>query len=598
MDESAEGAGYLFLDIETDSRVDLTREGIVPYARACSVLVASHAGWDGEPASVYSDDEMEAVVKSALTKGSLRVVCHNAAFEFSVFAAQWPKAFAAIPSFSWRDTMILARSLNLPGRLDPLYQHLFPGQQGKLQEGADMVRSRVPDLLHDPEKIREYCEHDVRMTREVWKRLAPHSCLIDRVICPVDIAINLRGLPIDPDLCETMLAKTNEAREEALHYASREAAKHFFISGQRMDGVDPFHVLKKREIIEKMEEVGNKEYKRWLDRFRELEAAKVKWWHGSQAKDGRVRNQFVIRATHSGRWTGKDLQPQNMAKGTGDPLLDTRAMVKAGPGKLLVSADFRQMELRLGLWMARNKVELDFLAEGRDLYFESARQVLGKQPTADQRDLMKSIVLGIMYGQGKRYTMERVKAEGAPEDLAETFWKHLEKTILKDLRAAWKRLIKKLEENRGYRLADERPDGVVDEPTRLKLPIHGRNLIWHRFERDNRDPDKVEHHYDHYNYRWLTKRIWGSRAYAHVVSGTGADILAATMIAAEIQLRHTGAEIVGHVHDEILVEAPEENALEVARILRSLMRSAGKDCPMDADCKIGKSWTTMEECHV
>lgn len=78
------------------------------------------------------------------------------------------------------------------------------------------------------------------------------------------------------------------------------------------------------------------------------------------------------------------------------------------------------------------------------------------------------------------------------------------------------------------------------------------------------------------------------------VQGTAADITKKALALLPPRLGGTGAKIIGTVHDEILLEAPEEKADEAGRILRKAMMDAGRTylskVPVEVEVKIVESW--------
>ena len=76
--------------------------------------------------------------------------------------------------------------------------------------------------------------------------------------------------------------------------------------------------------------------------------------------------------------------------------------------------------------------------------------------------------------------------------------------------------------------------------------------------------------------------------------GTGADILKAAMAAVRPTLLRAGAAMVASVHDEIVVECPEERATEVCEAVRTAMEEAGREMldpvPLAAEAAVGKTW--------
>lgn len=89
-------------------------------------------------------------------------------------------------------------------------------------------------------------------------------------------------------------------------------------------------------------------------------------------------------------------------------------------------------------------------------------------------------------------------------------------------------------------------------------------------------------------------RNFGERAAMNTpIQGTAADIIKAAMVRAHKELKQsgTGARLILQVHDELLVEAPEDTADQVAKLLQSCMENVITLCvPLISDVRIGRSW--------
>ena len=82
-----------------------------------------------------------------------------------------------------------------------------------------------------------------------------------------------------------------------------------------------------------------------------------------------------------------------------------RALFTAPAGRVLVVADFSQIELRVAAWLSQDRVMLDAYATGQDLHRITAAAVMGIAPeavTKDQRQAAKAINFGLLYGQGAK----------------------------------------------------------------------------------------------------------------------------------------------------------------------------------------------------
>jgi len=175
-----------------------------------------------------------------------------------------------------------------------------------------------------------------------------------------------------------------------------------------------------------------------------------------QSADGRVRGQFVYYGAHTGRWSGRDMQPQNLANPPELPVsipeaadrvrrLDgsiigevieagkrpsdlvaaiVRPCIAAPPGKTLLIADFSGIEARGVAWLAEDENDLAVYKQGRDPYLVMASELFGipehklsKATHPKERKVGKIVVLACGYGQGPQTFL--AFAAGAGVDLAE-----------------------------------------------------------------------------------------------------------------------------------------------------------------------------------
>lgn len=588
----------VFLDLETQSSVDI-KQGLKRYAQCASVLTAAVAVDDQRVVSVDSEAELAAILRRVRMPAEQRhvpyeskevcapflVVSHNAAFEYAILSHAWPSVMDEIHTQGWVDTMLMARALNLPGGLEKLHGALLPTEHGKLKAGAAMVKSNATlSGIDDPEELRAYCRQDVEMTRRVYNALAPHTCGLDIRLAPVDIAINARGWPVDVSLCKRVRDRIAKKRRDLDNEVTRKGY------AATLGGATGDYLLARRtkvkELAKGLDGPQADELLAMADTDAQLASAQAKWQAGmeSDMTGGRACYVLSARHTHSGRWAGRAIQPHNFKRHCDDELLDTRRMIAADAGKVLVVTDYRQMELRLGMHLARATKMVDALNDGEDVYQQLADEVMGgNQATPQLRYFMKSVILGLMYGQGKAATQDRIREAGASEDVIAGIYGTLETYLIPKLHSAWKRLMRALDANRGKLTL-----GGDTCSTFLRLPVHGRLLVWHGY--DNSDPDNVTY-MSWEGGGWTKRRLWGAKAFAHVVSGLAADIMAAALIRIERTMDYAGAKIVGHVHDEIIVECPGHVVDNVQGMVEALMRVPIGRCMLDVETGTGKTWS-------
>lgn len=118
----------------------------------------------------------------------------------------------------------------------------------------------------------------------------------------------------------------------------------------------------------------------------------------AHTQDGRLYPQWRQIGAASGRMACSNPNVQQVPR---DPRY--RSCIIAPPGRLLVKADYSQIELRIAAAIAREERMLKVYEQGEDIHILTARQVLGKdEVTQNDRQLAKAINFGLLYGMGSR----------------------------------------------------------------------------------------------------------------------------------------------------------------------------------------------------
>jgi DNA polymerase I-like protein with 3'-5' exonuclease and polymerase domains len=128
--------------------------------------------------------------------------------------------------------------------------------------------------------------------------------------------------------------------------------------------------------------------------------------------DGRARPTIYTLAADTGRMSSVRPNFQNIPRAGG-----FRASVTSDPGYLMIGADFSGVELRFAAALSQDPTLLAFLADGRDLHAEVARQVWGDAAGKAERYIAKRIVFGRLYGGG---IATLAKQAGVPEAIAQS----------------------------------------------------------------------------------------------------------------------------------------------------------------------------------
>ena len=275
------------------------------------------------------------------------------------------------------------------------------------------------------------------------------------------------------------------------------------------------------------------------------------------APDGRIHTRFQMTVTATGRLSSVEPNLQNIPVRTelGGEL---RKMFIAGPGNVLVDADYSQIELRLLAHISGDEAMRRAFVNGEDIHAVTASQVLGiplEQVTKQQRSNAKAVNFGIVYG---------ISAFSLAQDI------HVS---VAEARAYMNSYLAKYSGVREYMkkvVEQAKEDGYVSS-------LYGRRRAL---------PELASH--DH------NLRAFGERVALNMpIQGTAADVMKIAMIRVNDALKRSGlnARLLLQVHDELIVECPEEEAEQVAGILSEEMTGAAElSVPLPVEAKWGKSW--------
>ena len=273
--------------------------------------------------------------------------------------------------------------------------------------------------------------------------------------------------------------------------------------------------------------------------------------------DGRIRTTFQNLVTATGRLSSTEPNLQNIPVRT-DLGAEIRKMFVPKAGHVLVDADYSQIELRVLAHIAEDTVMQEAFKSGLDVHTVTASQVFHvpfEEVTPLQRRNAKAVNFGIVYGISE-FSLAEDLGVGRYEakDYIESYLDHY-----RGVRRYMKQVV-----------ADAREIGYTQT-------IYGRRRSIPELKSSN------------FNVRSGAERI----ALNTPIQGTAADLIKLAMIRVDAALRenHPEAKLILQVHDELIVECPEEIAAEVAALVsREMEQVAVLNVPLTAEAKWGKSW--------
>ncbi len=272
-------------------------------------------------------------------------------------------------------------------------------------------------------------------------------------------------------------------------------------------------------------------------------------------RTGRLHTTFAQAAVATGRLSSLNPNLQNIPIRSENGREIRKGFI-ADPGFCLISADYSQIELRLLAHIADDPLMQQAFQDGADIHRRTAAQVLGLNEgtiTPDQRRAAKTVNFGVLYGM----SAHRLSGDlGIPYADAAGFIETYFATY-PGIRAYIDRT-----------LEFGRQHGYVET-------LYGRRRYVPELVATNR-----------------TLREAGERlAYNMPIQGTAADIIKLAMITLERELQGTGARLLLQVHDELLLEAPEDRAEEISDTVRRIMEGAASlTVPLAVEVGVGPNW--------
>jgi DNA polymerase-1 len=274
-------------------------------------------------------------------------------------------------------------------------------------------------------------------------------------------------------------------------------------------------------------------------------------------EDGRLHTTFNQTVAATGRLstTNPNLQAIPIRTDLGREI---RSAFVAEPGCKLVSADYSQVELRILAHVSGEPKLRESFERGEDIHTTTAAEVLAKDPatlTKDERNVAKMVNFGIIYGISSFGLSENLEI---PREEAQAYidaylarFPHVQDFIQRTIEQAAR-------------------DGYV-------TTLFGRRRPVPEIRASNRQT------------RSLGERL----AVNSVMQGTAADVIKRAMVAIHERLRSEGrsARLVLQVHDELLLEAPENEVSAAKDLVREeMVRAYELDPPLEVDVGAGDDW--------
>ena len=613
----------LYIDIETRSSVDLNKGGVYKYASSSDfdMLLFGYAADDGvvkvidlASGETLPNDVLRALVDTSVTKWA-----HNCAFE-RVALSNWlrknhPDLFSGnyLNPASWRCTMVLAAYNGLPLGLEKVGA-VLGFQEQKLKEGKELVRyfctpSRTEGRQwnlpkHAPgrwETFKAYNKRDVEVEMQILRRLRKYP-VPDSVWeeYRLDQEINDRGIRIDrrlveqairiDELSKTSLTAEMKKRTGLNNPNSVVQLKNYLTQ----NGIDA-DTIGKKEVAALIKEAPA-DLATVLSLRLQLAKSSVKKYSAmlnSACDDDRCHGMFQFYGgNRTGRFAGRIVQLQNLPQNHLPDLEQARALVRQGdyemltmlygnvpgvlselvrtsfipsPGYKFVVSDFSAIEARVLSYLAGEKWRIEVFHNGQDIYCQSASRMFscvveknGQNAHLRQKGKIAELALGYGGSVGALKAMGALEMGLAEDELQPlvSMWRRANPHIVQywwDVDAAVKKA-----------LLDEVPTkvGCVRFEVRngmlfIHLPS-GRRLSYvkPRIGENRFGGESVTYMGVDGTKHWSRIESYGPKFVENITQAISRDILCYAIRT----LAH--CRIVGHVHDELIIETSKDTPLD------------------------------------
>lgn len=646
------------IDIETFSDVNLGKCGVYRYTESDSfqILLVAYAFDDGSVriADLASGEPFPQELLDAFFDPDTICMAHNAQFERVCFSSylkrQYPGMYLREGEFlnpeSWYCTMVQAAELGLPFSLDGVATVLQTGEQ-KDKRGKDLIRyfcvpcrptkangGRTRNLPeHDRQKWAEfkaYCVQDVATERDIHRRMQ-HFPLSETELAfyHMDQRINDRGWKID-------LPFVRQAIACDMLYSEQMTARAYELTGlQNPNSVSQLKgwleargirldSLSKKAVAQAVKELDSggcdAEVLEMLKLRQKLAKSSVKKYEACEravCQDGRARGLFLFYgANHTGRFTSRLIQVQNLPQNHLEPLEIARNLVKTGQfgaleyfwgntpqvlselirtafvpkeGCRFIVADFSAIEARGLSWLAGEEWRMEVFRTHGKIYEATAANMFhipmeSITKTSLERQKGKQAELGCGYGG----SVGALISMGALEN-------GLKESELQDIIDAWRQANPKIVQlwydidraaHKAIRTGQPQTVGKICIAYQggmmlIRLPS-GRKLV---YIRPRLEPNRFGHMSITYEgigvgNKWERLETYGAKLVENITQGMCRDILVEAMRRVE----QAGFDIVAHVHDEMIVEVPDgvSSVEEICGIM-SIPPEWCADLPLRAD---------------
>jgi DNA polymerase-1 len=585
--------GEIAFDTETDS-LDAMRARLVGFSlalapgEACYVPLAHGAKGlaldDADAARQMPLEAAIAILRPMLEDAAILKIGQNLKYDALVLA----RYGVSIAPFD--DTMLISYALDC-GRgghgMDELSERWLGHKPIKFSDvvGAGKARKTFDEVAIA--RATEYAAEDADVTLRLYRFLKPRLAAegmatvyetLERPLAPVILAMERAGVKVDPRALADLSSDFAQRMAEYEAQAKKLAGEDFNVASPKQIADILFGKLglpggrktltgqwsTKADILEDLAAEGH-ELPRALLKWRGVAKLKSTYTdalpQAINPETGRVHTSYALAATTTGRLASTDPNLQNIPIRTEDGAKIRNAFI-AETGNVLISADYSQIELRLLAHIADLKSMKEAFADGVDIHAMTASEmfgvpVKGMDPMVRRR--AKAINFGIIYG---------ISAFGLANQLG------ISRGEAKDYISNYFEKFPGIKDYMDRTIRGARADGRVET-------IFGRRI-----------------HVGAINDKNPAMRGYAERQAINApIQGAAADVIRRAMIRIPEALRRAklSARMLLQVHDELVFEAPKDEAEEAMAVVAKAMERASLPAielsvPLVVEAKAGRNW--------
>ena len=583
-------------------------------------------------ADQMSEEQVRDIMLPCLQDQELRCINHNIKFDNKKLAWDWKQI---IVNIYW-DTLIAGYVLNEnePHGLKPLYNKYILHGKGSSEDYGDLfegipfnyVPIDVATVYGANDGFKTYALYKFQAQylredhpREDFRKMYYVFREVEMPLIPLCTDMEMRGVEIREDFAKKLSEDFNkemvevEAKCDAyveqfkqyildhnnlmrltkgtckINYSSPQQVAALFydifklrsVSRKEPRGTGDKIIQKFLSTAKKKDTKKSREFAEFLENYQRFKEIKKllgtyvdKIPQVKEPKINAVYTTYNQYGAKTGRFSSSDTVSKINLQNIPSKEKRIRKIFKARDGYKLVGGDFSQIEPRVLAFLSGDESMINAYREGKDLYAIMGSQVY-QLPYEDCREFypdgtvnaegkhrrttMKSVLLGIMYERGATAIGEQFnKSAEWAQQLIDNFYKSFPKINQYRLK------IENMAETYGY-----------------VTTITGRK---------RRLPDMQLEDKDDYRYQEAHRQSLNS-----VIQGSSADIMKLSMIAIYNDPRYKALDchMIITVHDELIMEVPEENVKEGAELLVGTMKRVGHsliDLPMSVDAEVNDYW--------